>query len=53
MKFLPVLMDLAPITPAMEFEFFIRDNLVLVIAGVIAVVAVSAALIIKAIKKKK
>lgn len=47
-----VLLDLAPITPAMQAEFFIRDNLWIII-GAAALAVAAAVLIIKTIKKKK
>lgn len=48
-----VLLDLIPVTPAMQAEFFIREN-IWIIAGAIVLAAVAAAvLIIKTIKKKK
>ena len=46
-------LDLAPITPAMEFRFFIQNNLGLIIGGVATLVAVAAVLIVKAVGKKK
>lgn len=47
------LLDLAPITPAMEFCFFIQDNLGLIIGVAAVLVAVAAVLIVKASRKKK